>query len=75
MAATHAQPEPDDVIGPAPAVDDMSMEPTPGVRAAMLLFDRGLWFEAVVRGLRAELEFSDEAATRAATAAAALRLK
>jgi hypothetical protein len=73
MAATHAQSWPQDVAASPGSVDDVGMEHVPGVQAATLLFDRGLWFEAVVRGLRSELDFTDEQAIRAATAAAALR--
>jgi hypothetical protein len=73
MAATHAQSWPRDVATSTGSVDDVGMEHVPGVQVATLLFDRGLWFEAVVRGLRSELDFTDEQAIRAATAAAALR--
>jgi hypothetical protein len=54
--------------------DDLSMPNTPGVDAATILFDQGLWFEAVVRGLETELGFSAEQASLAAAAAAARRL-
>jgi hypothetical protein len=73
MAATHAQSGRQDVTGSTGKVDDDSPEHVPGVQAATLLFDRGLWFEAVVRGLRSELQFTDEQASKAATAAAVLR--
>ena len=45
----------------------------PGTHAATLLFDKGLWFDAVVRGLVTELGLSEEQAIEAATAAAATR--
>jgi hypothetical protein len=73
MAATHAQSGPQDVTGSTGKVGDAGLEQVPGVEAATLLFDRGLWFEAVVRGLRSELEFTEEQAKQAATTAAALR--
>jgi hypothetical protein len=37
------------------------------------LFDKGLWFDAVVRGLVTELGLTEEQAIDAATAAAATR--
>jgi hypothetical protein len=45
----------------------------PGAHAATLLFDKGLWFDAVVRGLVTELGLSEDQAIDAATAAAATR--
>ena len=45
----------------------------PGTHAATLLFDKGLWFDAVVRGLVTELGLTEEQAIDAATAAAATR--
>jgi hypothetical protein len=42
---------------------------TPGTNAAVLLFRRGLRFEAVVRGLMTELRFNAGQATSAAAAA------
>ena len=42
---------------------------TPGTGAAVLLFKHGLRFDAVVRGLTDELEFSPGEATSAVTAA------
>ena len=47
----------------------------PGSHAATLLFDKGLWFDAVVRGLVTELGLSEDQATEAATAAAAERFE
>ena len=45
----------------------------PGVHVAALLFDRGLWFDAVVRGLVLEHGFSTDEAREAAIAATATR--
>jgi hypothetical protein len=45
----------------------------PGTHAATLLFDKGLWFDAVVRGLVTELGLTEDQAVEAATAAAAAR--
>jgi hypothetical protein len=44
-----------------------------GAEAASLLFEKGLWFDAVVRGLVEELGLTTEDATRAALASAAER--
>ncbi len=74
MYMTHTEPAPEQ---PAPSPpDDLSrLAHTPGVHVASMLFDRGLWFEAVERGLRNEFGFTGEQALRAATVAAALRRK
>jgi hypothetical protein len=50
-------------------------EHVPGVHVAALLFEKGLWFDAVVRGLVRELGFSVDEATEAAIAATAKRLR
>jgi len=47
---------------------DSVMHRVPGMNAARLLFDRGLWFDGVVRGLVAELGLTTEEATLAAVA-------
>ena len=41
-----------------------------GTQAATALFEKGLWFDAVVRGLIEELGLTNEEATLAARAAA-----
>src|SRR5437588_11150184 len=46
----------------------------PGTHAARLLFGKGLWFGAVVRGLVEQVGLSEEEATRAAQIAAAERI-
>jgi hypothetical protein len=56
-------------------VDLRDVEDTPGVRTASVMFDHGLWFEAVVRGLIVELDLDEDEAFRAATAAARARLR
>ncbi len=50
------------------------MERTPGIEAARLLFENGLWFDGVVRGLVAELDYNEETAQDVARAALAERL-
>ena len=45
----------------------------PGVHVAALQFDKGLWFDAVVRGLVLEQGFSTDEAREAAIAATAKR--
>ena len=50
-------------------------EHVPGVHVAALLFDKGLWFDAVVRGLVLERGFSIDEAREAAIAATAKRLR
>jgi hypothetical protein len=49
------------------------MEYEPGVYAAMVLFDTGLWFDAVVRGLMAEIGMGPTEAVRATSLAEAVR--
>jgi hypothetical protein len=46
----------------------------PGTHAAVILFDHGLGFDAVVRGLVVEIGMSAAQATRATVAAKAERL-
>ena len=46
----------------------------PGIAAARVLFDSGLWFDGVVRGLVAELDYDEEKARDVARAALAERL-
>jgi hypothetical protein len=50
------------------------MEHASGIEAARLLFDNGLWFDGVVRGLVAELGYTEERARGVARAALAERL-
>ena len=52
----------------------MCMEHASGIEAARLLFDNGLWFDGVVRGLVAELDYNEEEAKDVARAALAERL-
>jgi hypothetical protein len=52
----------------------MCMEHASGIEAARLLFDNGLWFDGVVRGLVAELGYNEERAKDVARAALAERL-
>jgi hypothetical protein len=68
MDTIHSQLRPGCLAGAAAGSNDL--DSTPGARTASMLFDHGLWFEAVVRGLITELGFSTEAATSAAIAAA-----
>jgi hypothetical protein len=60
-------------IRPMPLKTGAGMAHIPGAHAATLLFDKGLWFDAVVRGLITELGLSEDQAFDAATAAAATR--
>jgi hypothetical protein len=50
-------------------------EHVPGVHVAALLFDKGFWFDAVVRGLVLDRGFSSDEAREAAIAATAKRLR
>ena len=53
----------------AAVIDRASMERVPGINTARVLFDRGLWFDGVVRGLVAEVGLTTEEAILAAIAA------
>jgi hypothetical protein len=76
MYMSPGQTAHEDPAGEAPVDIDLSrVDRTPGVHVASMLFDRGLWFEAVERGLRNEFGFTSEQAFCAATVAAALRIK
>ena len=75
------QPEPNrrsilsgELITLSDEVDDQCMERTQGIEAARLLFENGLWFDGVVRGLVAELDYNEETAQDVARAALAERL-
>jgi hypothetical protein len=50
------------------------MEYVPGVQVARTLFRHGLWFDAVVRGLMAEIGLTEEQAKDAARVALAERI-
>ena len=50
-------------------------EHVPGVHLAAVLFDKGLWFDAVVRGLVRDLGLGIDEAREAAIAATARRLR
>ena len=52
----------------------MCMEHASGVEAARVLFDNGLWFDGVVRGLVADFGYDEEKARDVARAALAERL-
>jgi hypothetical protein len=60
--------------GRGPGRRHIDMAYVPGTHAATVLLDWGLGFDAVVRGLVAEIGMSAAQATRATTAAKAERL-
>jgi hypothetical protein len=62
------------LTGAIRGVDGLDMAYEPGTHAATILLDWGLGFDAVVRGLVAEIGMSTVQATRATNAAKAERL-